>query len=142
MKRSLIPALTILVLASGLVIGCAPDLPEEEGDRIYALAFEAGYSWGYDLTAEDRDRKDLLLTPPDKVDEAQGFNPEVNIRDFYIPKGYWTIDDLANARSPDGIPFNEKQKKQVMEANNWGFFTGFMLGAEEYLEGKPDRRIP
>ncbi|MFC1962539.1 hypothetical protein ACFLWB_00860 [Chloroflexota bacterium] len=141
MRRHLISIITLMV-TSGLVIGCAPDLPKEVGGSIYALAYEAGYSWGYDLTAEDRDRKDLLWTPPDKVDDAQKFNPKVNIRDFYIPKGYWTIDDVANARFPDGIPFNEKQKKRVMEANNWGFYAGFMQGVEEYLEGKPDRRIP
>lgn len=142
MKRYLIPILLLLVLASGTTVGCTPDLPEETKETFYALAYEAGYSWGYWLTAENKDRKDLFLTPPDKVDEAQKFNPKVNIRDFYIPKGYWMIDDVANAHLPDGTPFNDKQKRQAMEANNWGFYDGFLQGVDDCLKGRRYRFGP
>jgi len=143
MKRYLIPILiAILVLASGLWVGCAPDLPKEENDTFFALAYQTGYSWGYWLTVEDKHRTDIFWTPPDRVDEAQELYPQLNIRDFYIPKGYWTIDDVANAQFPDGTPFNDKQKKQLMEANNWGFYSGFMQGSKDCVEGKPDRYLP
>ncbi|GAH65747.1 unnamed protein product, partial [marine sediment metagenome] len=112
MKRYLIPILLILVLASGLWVSCAADLPKKEEETFFALAYETGYGWGYWLTAENKDRTDIFWTPPDKVDEAQKLNPQVNIRDFYIPKGYWTMGDVANAHFPDGTPFNDKQKKQ------------------------------
>lgn len=143
MKRYLIPILlAILVLASGVMIGCAPDLPKEVEETFYALAYEAGYSWGYQLTAENKDRTDLFWASPDKVDDAQKLNPNVNIRDFYIPKGYWAIEDVANACFPDGTPFNDKQKKQAMEANNWGFYDGFIQGSHDCLDGKPHRYSP
>ena len=111
-------------------------------EMLYASAYMAGYSWGYELTAENKDRTDLFWTPPDKVAEAQKFNPQVNIRDFYIPKGYWTMEDVANAHFPDDTPFNDKQKKQAMEANNWGFYDGFIEGGHDYLDGKPYRFGP
>jgi len=142
MKRYPIIILLILVLTSGVVAGCAADLPKEEDETFFALAYETGYGWGYWLTAEDKDRTDIFWTPPDKVDDAQKFNPQVNIREFYIPKGYWTIEDVANAHFPDGTPFNNKQKEQAMEANNWGFYSGFMQGCQDFLEGKPDRYLP
>jgi len=124
------------------MVGCSPDLPKDAEETFYALAYEAGYSWGYQLTAENKDRTDLFWTPPDKVDEAQKFNPNVNIRDFYIPKGYWTMEDVANARFSDGTPFNYKQKKQAMEANNWGFYDCFMQGCDDCLKGKRHRFLP
>ena len=142
MKRYLTLILTVLVLVSGMTAGCTPDLPEETKETHYALAYETGYSWGYWLTAENKDRRDLFWTPPDKVDDAQKINPKVNIRDFYIPKGYWTMDDVANAHFPDGTPFNDKQKKQSMEANNWGFYDGFRQGVDDYLKGKRYRFGP
>ena len=142
MKQYFIPVLIILLLASGLTVGCAPDLPKEEEETFFALAYETGYGWGYWLTAENKDRTDIFWTPPDKVDDAQKFNPTVNIRDFYIPKGYWTMEDVANTHFPDGTPFNDKQKKQAIEANNWGFYSGFMQGCKDCLEGKPDRYLP
>lgn len=131
-----------LILAMAGIVGCAPDLPKEEEGTLYALAYVTGYEWGYLLTAEDKDRTDLFWTPPDRVDEAQKLYPEVNIRDFYIPKGYWTIEDVANVHFPDGTPFNDKQKKQAMEANNWGFYDGFLQGCHDCLEGKPARYLP
>ena len=138
MKRYLmLITLAILVLTSGIVIGCAPDLPKEENDAFFTCGYEDGHSWGYWLIAEDKDRTDLWWTPPDRVDEAQKLHPGVNIRDFYIPKGYWTIDDVADIQFPDGTPFNDKQKKQVMEAYNWGFYSGFMQGCDDSIEGKP-----
>ena len=143
MKRYLILILLgILVLTSGMVVGCAADLPKEEEETFSALAYETGYGWGYSLTAENKDRTDIFWAPPDAVDEAQKLNSQVNIRDFYIPKGYWTMEDVANAHFPDGTPFNDKQKKQVIEANNWGFYSGFMQGSHDCLEGKPDRYLP
>lgn len=142
MKRYLIPILIILVLTSGLVVSCAPDLPEEEEETLFALAHEAGYGWGYQLTAENKDRTDIFWTPPDKVDKVQKLYPKVNILDFYIPKGYWKIEDVANAQFPDGTPFNNKQKEQAIEANNWGFYSGFLQGSHDCLEGKPDRYLP
>jgi len=142
MKRYLIPILAVSLLVSGMGIGCAPDLPKEEEETFYALAYMTGYDWGYWLTAEDEFRTDLFWTPPDKFDEAQKFNPQVNIRDFYIPKGYWTMEDVADIQFPDGTPFNDKQKKQVMEANNWGFYDGFFEGVHDYLDGKSYRFGP
>ena len=136
MKRYLMLILIAVILASG-VAGCAPILPEEVEERFFSLAYQAGYSWGCRLTAEDRDRIDLFLTPPDQVDDAQKFNPQVNIRDVYIPKGYWTLEDVADAQFPDGTTFNDKQKKKAMEVNNWGFYVGFMQGRRDCLEGKP-----
>ena len=141
MKRYLI-LVALLVLASGLWIGCAPDLPKEEGETFFALSNDVGYGWGYWLADEDKDRIDIFWTPPDRIDEAQKFNPKVNIRDFYIPKGYWTLEDVANAQFPDGTPFNDKQKKQAMEAYNLGFYSGFMQGSKDCVEGKPHRRFP
>lgn len=137
MKRYLIPILIILVLALGIEVGCAPDLPKEENDNIFIIGYEDGHSWGYQLTAEDSHRKDLFWTAPDKVDEAQKFNPKVNILDFYIPKGYLKKADVANLHFPNGTPFNDKQKEQWMQAYNWGFHSGFMRGSKDYLEGKP-----
>ena len=140
MKRYLILILvTIFVLASGLVVGCAADLPKEKQEELYALGYLDGYDWGYWLAAENKDRTDLFWTAPDKVDEVQKLYPQVNIRDFYIPKGYWTIEDVANAHFPDGTPFNDKQKKQAVEAYNWGFYDGFFEGGHDYLDGKPYR---
>ena len=142
MKRYLIPIIIILVLTSGLWIGCASNLPEEINEQLFVMGNDVGYGWGYSLVAENEDRRDLFWTPPDKVDDAQKFNPKVNIRDFYIPKGYWTMNDVADSHYPDGTPFNDKQKKQAMEAYNWGFYSGFMQGCDDYREGKPDRSIP
>ena len=143
MKRYIIPILMV-VLGSvlGVVVGCAPDLPEKEKVQLFAIGNDVGYGWGYFLTAEDKDRTDLFWTRPHAVEEAQKFNPKVNIRDFYIPKGYWTMEDVTNTHFPDGTPFNDKQKQQAMETYNWGFYTGFMDGSEDYLEGKPHRHIP
>lgn len=131
-----------ILMMTSVVAGCAPDLPKEEEETFYALAFVTGYEWGYLLTAEDKDRTDIFWTPPDSVDVAQEVNPQVNIRDFYIPKGYCTMEDVTNAHFPDGTPFNNKQKKQVMEANNWGFYDGFIQGCHDFLEGKPRRFSP
>ena len=142
MKRYLIPIIIILVLTSGLWIGCAPDLSEEINEQLFVMGNDVGYGWGYSLVAENEDRRDLFWTPPDKVDDAQKFNPKVNIRDFYIPKGYWTMDDVADSHYPDGTPFNDKQKKQAIEAYNWGFYSGFMKGCDDYREGKPPHDIP
>lgn len=142
MKRYLTLILAGSMVLASVVAGCAPDLSKKDIEMFYASGYENGYDWGYWLTAEDKDRTDLFWTPPDKVDEAQKFNPQVNIQDFYIPKGYWTIEDVANARFPDGTPFNDKQKKQAVEANNWGFYDGFSKGAHDYLDGKRHRFLP
>ena len=131
-----------LIVAMAGIVGCAPDLPKEEEGTLYSLAYVTGYEWGYLLTAEGKDRTDLFWTPPDSVDVAQEVNPQVNIRDFYIPKGYWTMEDVANTHFPDGTPFNDKQKKQAMEAYNWGFYNGFMQGCDDCIEGKPARYLP
>ena len=141
MKRyfMVLVVIVVLMLPLGMVMGCAPDLPQEENDAIFTCGYEDGYSWGYCLTAEDSHREDLFWTPPDKVDDAQKFNSKVNILDYYIPKGYWTIDDVANTHFPDGTPFNDKQKKQWMEAYNWGFYSGFKQGCDDFIEGKPSR---
>jgi hypothetical protein len=142
MKQYLIPILAVLALALVTAIGCTPDLPKETEETFYTTAYQAGYSWGYQLTAENKDRKDLFWTPPDKVDVAQEVNPQINIQDYYIPKGYWTTKDVANAQFPDGAPFNEMQKKQAIEANNWGFYDGFLQGVDDYLKGKGYRFGP
>ena len=133
------PILIVLVLTLGAIVGCAPDLPAEEDEAFYTLGYETGYSWGYWLTAEDKDRADLFWTPPDKVNDAQEVNPQVNVRDYYIPKGYWTFESVADARFPDGTPFNDKQKTRAMEAYNWGFYDGFLQGVDDYLEGRSYR---
>ncbi len=71
MKRYLILILVAtLVLSSGLWVGCAPDLPKEEEETFFALAYETGYGWGYWLTAENKDRTDIFWTPPDKINDA------------------------------------------------------------------------
>jgi len=132
----------VLVLAPGMVMGCAADLPKEIYDKLFVMGNDVGYGWGYWLIFENKDRTDLFWTPPDKVDDAQKFNPKVNIRDFYIPKGYWTIKDVANAHLEDGTPMNDKQKRQSMEVYNWGFYTGFMDGSKDSVEGKSHRRFP
>lgn len=138
MKRCLITVIILfLILSSGIEISCTPDLPKEENDNTFTLGYETGYSWGYQLTSEDSHRKDLFWTPPDKIDEAQQFNSNVDILDFYIPKGYLTDADVVNLQFPDATPFNDKQKKQWMEAYNWGFYSGFMKGSKDCLEGKP-----
>jgi len=142
MKRYLILFLMLLMLVSGITAGCTPDLPKESKDTFYVIAYETGYSWGYDLTMANKNRQDLFWTPPDKIDQAQQVNPTINIRDFFIPKGYWTMDDVADMHFPDGTPFNDKQKRQVIEANNWGFYDGFLQGVDDYLKGKPYRFGP
>jgi hypothetical protein len=118
-------------------IGCAPGLPKEDNDTAFTLGYEDGYSWGYSLTFEDSNRKDLFWTPPDKVEDAQKFNPKINIRDFYIPKGYLTMDGADNLHFPNGTPFNDKQKEQWIEAYNWGFYSGFKQGCDDCISGKP-----
>ena len=142
MKRYLIPILTLSLLASGTMVGCAPDLPKEIHDQLFFMGNDVGHGWGYWLIDEDKNRTDIFWTRPHAVDEAQKFNPKVNIRDFYIPKGYWTMEDAAEAHLPDGTPLNDKQKRQAIEAYNWGFYTGFLDGSKDCLEGKPHRRIP
>ena len=138
MKRYLVLILVAtLVLTSGIVVGCAPDLPKEENDAIFTCGYEDGYSWGYWLAIEYKDTTSILWTPPDRVDKVQKLYPKVNIRDFYIPKGYLTMSDVANLQFPDGPPFNDKQKKQWMEAYNWGFYSGFMKGYKDCVEGEP-----
>jgi len=147
MKRYLIPIVITLVLALGLTVGCAPDLPKEIYNQLFILGDDKGYGWGYWLTFEAEQQGSHIaliadLIPPDKVDEVQKLNPEVNIRDIYTPKGYWTMEDVANMHLPDGTPLNDKQKKQAMEAYNWGFYTGFMDGSEDALKGEPHRGFP
>ena len=93
MKRYPMLIMMVILTLSFVSMGCAPDLPKEIEETFFALGYEAGYSWGYELTAEKKDRTDLFWTPPDKVDYAQKLNPNVNIRDFFIPKGYWTMED-------------------------------------------------
>jgi len=136
-RYTIIFVAAITVLTSGIMIGCAPDLPKEVNDATFTSGYEDGYSLGYSLTVEDSHRKDLFWTPPDKVEEAQKFNPKINIRDFYIPKGYLTMNDVASLHFPDGTPFNEKQKEQWAEAYNWGFYSGFRKGCDDYIKGKP-----
>lgn len=133
---------SVLLVASLLLVGCTEDLPEETYDHLFFLGNDVGYGWGYQLAFEDRHRTDLFWTPPDKLDAAQKFNPDVNIRDFYIPKGYWTEKDAANARLSDGTPLNDKQKSQSIEAYNWGFYTGFLDGSKDCIEGKSHRGLP
>jgi len=139
MKRYLVSILlAILVMALGVLTSCnEAALPEKEKEQFYSLGYDVGYGWGYRLIDEDKDRFDLLWAPPDTVDVVQESNPQLNIRNFYIPKGYWTMEDAADAHFPDGTPFNEKQKEQAIEAYNWGFYDGFMQGSEDCLEGKP-----
>ena len=137
MRRYLIPIVAILMLASGLVVGCAADLPENEQEVWFSSGIMYGYSWGYWLTFEDPDLP-ILWTPPDKVDEVQQLY-ETDIRKMYIPKGYLTMEGFSDAHFPDGTPYNEKQKGQAVESYNWGFYAGFRQGSEDCLDGKPNR---
>ena len=140
-RRLLILTLAaILALTSGMTIGCTADLPEDEQTVWFNSGNMDGYSWGYWLTFEDPNCP-ILWTPPDRLDEAQKFHGE-NVQKVYIPKGYLTMEDFANTHFPDGTPFNEKQKEQAMEAYNWGFYSGFLQGSNDCLEGKPDRYLP
>lgn len=137
--------LAVLLALIVILAGCAPSLPEEEEELTFAVGYEAGYSWGYFLPLED-EHYPIFWTAPNKVDEVQKFHSEqlhseVNIRDFYIPKGYWTMEDVANAHFPDGTPYNEKQKKQAVEAYNWGFYAGFHQGFEDWADGKPPHHL-
>lgn len=108
-KQYLIPVIIIMVLAlaSGPTVGCdAPDLPKEMYDQLFIVGNDKGYGWGYWLAFEAEGQGTHIaliadLIPPDRVDEFQKLNPEVNIRDFYTPKGYWTLEDVANMHLPD-----------------------------------------
>jgi hypothetical protein len=133
----------MLVFLTVVLLRCdiSPDLSKKEKDTFYAFAFETGYSWGYQLIYENRGH-DVFWTPPNRVTEAQKLNSQINIRDYYIPKGYWTKDDIAPMHFPDGTPFNNKQKQQVMDVNNWGFYDGFMAGSDDCLKHKPQRFSP
>lgn len=141
MKRYLILILAGIMVLASVVAGCAPDLPKEEGETFFAVGNYDGYSWGYWLVFENEDRTDIFWTPPDRVDKVQELCPHINITEVYIPKGYWTIKDVANTSFPDGTPFNDKQKKQAVEEYNWGFYSGFLQGSKDCLEGKPDRYL-
>ncbi len=128
------------MLVSVSALDCQADLPDDIYDDVYYLGYDTGYGWGYYLILEDEDRTDIFWTRPHAVEAAQEYNPELVIRDYSIPKGYWTTADLKEAHLPDGTPFNKKQKEQVMEAYNWGFYLGFMDGGNDCLAGEPDRR--
>ena len=127
---------------SGIIAGCSADLPKEEGQAFIIRGFSEGYSQGYSLMAEGKNKSELFLTPPDQVDDAQKSNPMVNIQDHYIPKGYWTLDDVADSRFPDGTPFNKKQKEQAIRAYNWAYYSGFIKACDDYVEGKSIPLIP
>ena len=141
MKRYLIPILlAILVLASGALVGCAAGLPEDETFSWYAMGDMEGYQCGHWLAVTDKDYPALWITP-DRVDKVQQLY-ETNIREVYIPKGYLTMEDFANAHFTDGTPYNNKQKEQALEGHNWGFYDGFCQGVDDGLHGRPSRYYP
>jgi len=117
---------------SGLLSGCdifEPDLPKNELNVYGVMGYEAGYSWGYynPLTMK------VFWVTPDKYEPSQ--------RQFYIPKGYLTLENFTKAKLPDGTPYNEKQKKQAMDTYNWLFYKGYCDGAQDNLHGKPDKTL-
>jgi hypothetical protein len=144
-------AIVIAILALGLTVGLPlglyhagifeSGLSENERSEWYSSGAEAGYSWGYWLTFEDPNGL-ILWTPPDKVNAVQKYYPGANIRDAYIPKGYLTESDVADAHFTDGTPYNSKQRRQATEAYNLGFYDGFCLGSDDCLSGKPNRYSP
>ncbi|MCJ7655484.1 MAG: hypothetical protein MUO97_09365 [Dehalococcoidia bacterium] len=105
--------------------GQATDLPQKDKDTFSLMGFEVGYSWGY---WNPQDVPVYWVTP----DKYESFH-----RQLYIPKGYWTMEDMANVNFPDGTPLNEKQKRQAMEAYNWMFYAGYCRGAQDSVQGKP-----
>ena len=128
MKQYLILILAILTTTLGLTISCtafAPDLSQKDKDTFSFMGFEVGYSWGYwnSLNAP------VYWVTPDKYEPFH--------RKFYIPKGYWTMEDVADTHFPDGTLFNEKQRRQAMEAYNWMFYAGYCRGAQDRVQGKP-----
>ncbi len=128
MKRYLIPVTAILVLASVLLLGCGlseADLAEKDREFFSFMGFEVGYSWGY---FHPTDAPVDWVTP----DRYEDFD-----RELYVPKGYQTQDDWADARFPDGAPLNKKQKKQGMDSYNWGFYAGFRQGVDDNLHDRP-----
>ena len=131
--------LALLVSASGLLVGCA-GLPEDERFSWYAMGDMEGYQCGHWLAVTDKDYPALWVTP-DRVDKVQQLY-KTNIREVYIPKGYLTMGDFANAHFTDGTPYNKKQKKQALEAHNWGFYDGFSQGVDDGLHGRPSRYHP
>jgi len=104
----------------------APDLPQKDKDTFSLMGFEVGYSWGY---WNPQDVPVYWVTP----DKYEPFH-----RELYIPKGYWTTENVTNLHFPDGTPLNDKQKRQAMEAYNWMFYAGYCKGAQDRVEGKPD----
>ena len=128
MKRYLIPVVAILVLASGLPLGCGvfdPDLPQEDKNFLSFDGFQVGYSWGYFAPVD----APVYWVPPDRVEPFH--------RELYIPKGYLTMEHFANACFPDGTPWNQKQKRQAVEAYNWAFYAGFCQGVDDNLHDRP-----
>jgi len=118
------------------VLGCSPALPDDERELFYFTGFTEGYSKGYVMAA---DNPKLWWITPDKIDKIAKTN--TTVRDSYIPKGYWTMEDLANAHFSDGTPYNRRQKETILEGYNWGFYSGFRKGVDDFLEGKPPIHI-
>ena len=133
MKRYLtLFLLAVLVLALGPIVGCGvsePGLPDDEKMVWYVGGEMAGYSWGYYGAA--RENWPVYWLTPDDFSEAH--------KQLYIPKGYLSAEDFADAHFTDGTPYNKKQKREAAEAHNWGFYWGFCDGVDDYLDGKPDR---
>jgi hypothetical protein len=142
MKRYLIPILVILVLASGLVVGCnsGADLSKEDLQIFVIGGNNEGYLKGYWATITN---EYCYFTRPNKVEEAQkflnGYEQKINLRDFYIPKGYITMEDLAAAHHPDGTSYSDKEKRQAMEGYNWGYYQGFLDAVDDCAEGRANR---
>lgn len=143
MKLYLFTILAILVMSLGLQVACDTEagLSDDDKTEWFSMGHSPGYSWGYYLTRDNPNQK-FFWTRPDRVDDVQKLYPDINLRDYYIPKGYRTLDSFADTHFPDGTALNSKQKKQAMESYNWGFYSGFNDGAMDCLDGKPDLYTP
>ncbi len=110
--------LTTLVFVLGVQVACSAGLPRDDEEEWYTMGYSEGVSRG--RVAEIMNES-VFLVEPGRTEDFQ--------MDFYIPKGYLSVDDLVSAHFTDGPSYNEKQKKQACEAYNWGFYAGFLFGA-------------
>jgi hypothetical protein len=129
-KQKVIGTIGAIVVLGGIFAGLplgllfhygvfSPGLPEEDTLAWYACGYGDAYSLGVIARMENWP---VYWVDPDHVNDIN--------KQYYIPRGYMTEEDVANLHFPDGSPYNRKQKKQALEQYNWGFYFGFRDGAE------------
>lgn len=117
-KLQILLLLTTLVFVFGAQVACSAGLPRDEEEEWYTMGYSEGVSQG---RVAEIVNANVFLVEPGRTEDFQ--------MDFYIPKGYLSVETLADAHFTNGPPYNEKQKKQACEAYNWGFYAGFYYGA-------------